>query len=99
MSSWIMSLTVAQRTGVVYGAVLAAWLFGLELPARFGWLPIDTLSGDVRHAIRWWHPVGVMVAVFFVTLFGHFDKGWSVWWLILVGATITTCVVVHTVLP
>jgi len=90
-----MSLSIARRTALVYGLVLAGWLFGLELPARFGLLPILTLTGDVRAAIQWWHVLGFELAVFFVVLYGHFDAGWRVRWLILSAAVVVASAGIH----
>lgn len=90
-----MALTPAQRTGVVYGLVLSGWLFGLELPARFGWLPILTLSGDVQAAVRWWHVVALLLAVFFVALWAHFAVGWHVRYLIAAAVLVVATVLVH----
>lgn len=95
MIGWFMSLSKGQRGGIVYGLVLAAWLFGLELPGHFGWLPIPTLSGDVRDAIKWWHPIGVMIAFFFFVLWGHFDRGWSAAYLIITATLILAALLTH----
>lgn len=95
MFSWFMAVSIAQRTGVVYGLVLAGWLFGLELPAKFGWLPILTLSGDVQHAVKWWHVVGFLIAFFFVVLWGHFAAGWHVRYLILTAGLILSTIAIH----
>lgn len=95
MTHWLTGLSIAQRTGIVYGALLAGWLFGLELPARFGWIPILTLSGDITAAIKWWHVLGFELAAFMVVLFGHFDNGWKVEWVIASAAAIAASVAVH----
>lgn len=95
MTHWFMSLSIARRTAVVYGAILFGWLFGLELPAQFRKIPILTLSGDVRAAVKWWHVVALLIAVFFIALWGHFAAGWRVRYLIATAVLILATVAVH----
>lgn len=40
-----------------------------------------------------------MVAWFLYVLWGHFDRGWSVWYLIVVAALILAAVIAHAVAP
>lgn len=56
----------------------------LELPAVFGLVPWDTLSGTVRVGESWWWPLAIYVPLFMLVLLGHFELGWSAGWVIAV---------------
>jgi hypothetical protein len=79
----------------VYGAYLLFWLVALELPGHFRIVPWPTTTRTIRDAIQWWHPVALMVVMFLFMLYGHFDRGWSVAYLIAVSAIIVAAVAVH----
>jgi hypothetical protein len=96
MIHWVASLSRAQRGGIAYGLLLGFWLFVMELPGHFfSWWPIPTLTTDVRDAIRWWHPIGLMLIFFFFVLWAHFDLGWTAAYLIAAAVLILAAVTVH----
>jgi len=96
MLHWVASLSRAQRGGIAYGMLLFFWLFVMELPSHFfPWWPIPTLTTDVRDAIRWWHPIGLMLIFFFFVLWAHFDLGWTATYLIVTAVLILAAVAVH----
>lgn len=74
---------------------LGAFL-SLELvPVFWKGCPWFTLSSTVSGGIRWWHPLGLLVAVFMFTLYGHFDRGWSWAWIVAEGALIAVAIGLH----
>lgn len=96
MIHWAASLSRGQRGGIAYGLLFFFWLFVMELPGHFfAWWPIPTLTTDVRDAIKWWHPVGLMLAIFFFVLWAHFDRGWTAAYLIAAGLAGLAAVVIH----
>lgn len=77
---------------------IAVWLPAfllLELPAHYKLVPWPTLSSTVWDGIKWWHPVAYFVAILMFVLYGHFERHWSVGWLIGVAFALTAAVVVH----
>jgi hypothetical protein len=96
MTHWFMALSRGQRGGIAYGLLFFFWLFVMELPGQFfAWWPIPTLTTDVRDAIAWWHPIGLMLVFLFFVLWAHFDLGWTAAYLIATGVLILTAVGLH----
>jgi hypothetical protein len=99
--NWFLRLSELQRGLVVYGTILLAWLLGFELPSKdvLGWAPWPSTTRTIRDAIKWWHPVALMVVFFLLVLSLHLDNGWKVRYLIATVAAIVVAVVVHVVAP
>ena len=85
-------VTELARSAVIW---LCAFL-ALELPPRFWkgcrWM---MLTDTVRGGIQWWHPLAALVTLFTVTLWGHFERGWRVRYLILEGVLIAASILTH----
>ena len=82
---------------LVYGGVLLAWLLGFELPSKdvLGWAPWPSTTLTIRDAIKWWHPVALMVIFFLLMLALHLDNGWKVRYLVATVAAILLAVLAH----
>ena len=72
--------------------------FALELPAHFKLVPWPTLSRTFWDLIAWWHPMAYFVLVAMVVLLGHFEKHWSVRYLIAVALMGTAAAAAHLIL-
>lgn len=85
-------MTQLGRSALVW---LSAFL-ALELTALVWkgcpWLMLTT---TVREGISWWHPIALLASIFIFTLWGHFERNWSVWYLIAEGALMFAAILTH----
>lgn len=86
------------RNGVIPWLVVFLGVFlVLELPSRDvgGVWPWPSLSQFVWLDIQWWHAVSILVAVFMVVLFGHFEWRWPALFLVIVAALALLSIGLH----
>jgi hypothetical protein len=98
---WFNALSSERKGLVIYGVILAAWLFGFELPSKdvLGWAPWPSTTKTIRGAVQWWHPIGLMIPFGLFVLWGHFDLDWRATYLITTAVLFALAIVIHVLAP